>query len=150
MAKKNSTKPLWTVLLVFICFVTIVFLTQKEVRIDWVQDYQTGLDLAKQQNKPILFAFYKLHTRYTSDMWNNTYNDQTVKDFVEATFIPILIDVTKQPDIAKKYNIDYYPTHYLQAPDSDKLSDPLQGFDPPTAFIRNLKEQLKKLNLLKK
>ncbi|MHC4075149.1 MAG: DUF255 domain-containing protein [Planctomycetota bacterium] len=145
--QQKSFKSLWIIFVVFIVFVLFVFMTQKQTQINWVEDYQAGIDLAKKQNKPVLLAFYKMGTRYTSDMWENTYINPQVKQFVEANFIPILIDVTKQPDVAKLYNIDYYPTHYVKAPQIDQLAGPLQGYDPPTAFIRNLKRLLKKLNL---
>jgi hypothetical protein len=72
---------------VFIIFVLIVFMTQKQTQINWVEDYQAGIDMAKKQNKPVLLAFYRMGTRYTSDMWENTYINPQVKQFVEANFI---------------------------------------------------------------
>jgi len=144
-AEKKKSRGLWILFLVFFVFVASVFLTQHRDTIDWIEDYEAGIKLAKQQNKPILLAFYKLHTRFCSDMSQNTYNNPDVIDYVEANFIPILIDVDKQPEIAKRYNVNYYPTHYIKRPDSNELIGPHVGYDVPSVFIQKLKELLKKM-----
>lgn len=144
-AEKKQYRALWILLLVFFVFVAIVFVTQRRDTIDWVEDYEAGIKLAKQQNKPVLLTFYKLHTRFCSDMSQNTYNNPDVIEYVEANFVPILIDVDKQPEIAKRYHIDYYPTHYIKPPDSDELIGPHVGYDTPPKFIQKLKDLLKKL-----
>jgi len=144
--EKKRSRALWILFLVFFIFVATVFLTQHRDTIDWIEDYEAGIKLAKQQNKPILLAFYKLHTRFCTDMSQNTYNNPDVIDYVEANFIPILIDVDKQPEIAKRYNVNYYPTHYIKPPDSNELIGPHVGYDVPSVFIHKLKELLKKSN----
>jgi len=142
-AKKKHYRALWTLFLVFFVFVAIIFLTKHKDTIDWVEDYEAGIKLAKQQNKPVLLTFYKLHTRFCSDMSQNTYNNPDVIKYVEANFVPILIDVDKQPEIAERYHIDYYPTHYIKPPDSDELIGPHVGYDIPPVFIQKLKDLLK-------
>ncbi len=136
---EKKSRALWAVLLVFLGFVLIVFLTEREDMISWVEDYDAGIKLAKQQNKPVLLAFYKLNTRFSTDTLENTYTDPKVIKYVEANFIPILIDVDKQPKIAERYEVGYYPTHYIKWPDSDKLFGPMLGYDPPAVFIEKLK-----------
>ena len=144
---KKQSRALWILLLVFLLFVVAVFLTQRRDTIDWVEDYQAGIELAKQQNKPVLLAFYKQFTPMSTATFQNTYNNPKVKEYVEANFIPILIDVDKQPEIAKRYNIGYYPTHYIKQPDSDELFGPMLGYDPPALFIKKLKNLLKKMDM---
>lgn len=143
---KKHHRALWTLFLVFFVFVAIIFLTQRRDTIDWVEDYEAGVKLAKQQNKPALLAFYKLHTRFCSDMSQNTYNNPDVIAYVEANFVPILIDVDKQPEIAERYHIDYYPTHYIKPPDGDKLIGPHVGYDVPSVFIQKLKDLFGKMD----
>ena len=79
---------------------------------------------------------------------NNYTLDPDVKKFVERNFIPILIDVDKQPEIAGHYNINYYPTHYVKQPDSDDTFGPRVGYDPPALFIKELKKLLQKMGRL--
>lgn len=149
-APKKKTRSLLIILCVFVGFVTIVFLTQKKEMIDWVEDYQAGLEQARKQNKPVLLAFYKLHTRFCSLMDQNTYNNPEVKKYVEETFVPVLIDVDKQPEIARKFKIDYYPTHYVKFPDSSEMAGPQMGYDVPNKFIQILEEFLEQLKQAEK
>jgi len=142
---KKQSRALWVILLAFLAFVTMVFLNQHKDVIDWVEDYEAGIKLAKQRKKPVLLAFYKQFTPMSTAAFNNTYNDPKVKEYVESNFIPILIDVDKQPEIAKRYNVSYYPTHYIKQPDSNQLFGPLQGYDPPKLFIRKLEGLLKEM-----
>ena len=144
-ASRRYWRPLLVVFFVFFGFVTVVFLTQRKDTIEWVEDYEEGLKQARQQNKPVLLAFYKLHTRFCTLMTQNTYNDPDVKEYVEENFIPILIDVYKHPEIAKEFDIAYYPTHYVKYPDSDKLVGPQMGYDVPQQFIKILQGFLEKL-----
>jgi hypothetical protein len=140
-AAKKQSRALWAVILAFAIFVAIVFLTQKKFKeqIDW-KDYQTGIKLARQQNKPALLCFFKEGTRFTSDMWQDVYSKPKVKKYVEANFIPILIDVDKQPELAKRYNVTYYPTHYIEYPDSNQIDGPFIGAYHLFEFIKKPRE----------
>jgi hypothetical protein len=144
--QKKRPRPLWILFLIFIVFVLMVFIFQKRDSIDWVEDYQAGLEMARQQSKPVLLAFYKVNTPMSTQIWQNTYNNPAAIEYVESKFVPILIDVDKQPEIAKSYNIDYYPTHYTKQPDGEELFGPLLGYDPAPLFIEKLEDLLKKMN----
>jgi hypothetical protein len=142
----KSSRQLLMLFLVFFCLVVAVFLFRSdESSINWLKDYQAGIKMAKQKNKPVLLAFIKQQHRFSSDMQRNSYNNPEVIKYVEANFIPILIDVDKQPEIAKKYKVGYYPTHYVKPPDSDELFGPRLGYDPPQLFIKELKRLLAKM-----
>lgn len=143
--KAKSSRSLLIIFLIFAGFLTIVFLTQKDTPIDWVKDYEAGLEAARNQNRPVLLVFYKQFTPMSTSAFNNTYVNPDVKNFVEENFIPILIDVEKNPELAEKYDISYYPTHYVKRPGSDELFGPRLGYDPPALFIRELKLLLQEM-----
>ncbi|MCK5175417.1 MAG: DUF255 domain-containing protein, partial [Planctomycetes bacterium] len=109
--KKAKSRLVWILPLFFLAMVIRVSLSPRLRPLKWVTDYAAGIEMAKQQNKPVLLAFYKADMRMCKDMWNHTYKDQEAIDFVEQNFIPILIDIDKQPELAKQYEISYYPTH---------------------------------------
>ena len=79
-------------------------------------------------------------------MYNNSRDLDTPikrgKKYVEANFVPIFIDVDKQPAIAEQYNVGYYPSHYVKLPDSEEVFGPRVGHDPPALFIKELKKLL--------
>lgn len=137
VVQKNS-RTLWIIILVFTIFVVAVFLTENkgDQTSWWETDYNAGIELAKQQNKPALICFYKQGTRFSSDMWQEVYSKSSVKKFVRANFIPILIDVDKQPELAKRYNVTYYPTHYVENPNTSQTDGPFIGAHRLVEFIK--------------
>ena len=134
--KKNSYRTLRIIFLLFFGFIAVVFLTQNSDTINWIEDYHAGVETAKQQNKPIFLAFYKSYI--PTKTLEEIYSDQNIKEFIEARFIPILIDASKNPEIAKLYNVSLYPAHYIKRPDGNEAFGPL-GYRPPLDFIPALK-----------
>ncbi|MFA5238670.1 MAG: hypothetical protein WC476_03035 [Phycisphaerae bacterium] len=135
---KKQSRMLWIVILVFMIFIAFVFLTENkgDPTSWWNKDYYAGIKLAKQKHKPALLCFFKQGTRFSSDMWQGVYNTPDVRKYVEANFIPILIDVDKQPEIAERYNVSYYPTHYVECPDSNQTDGPFLGSHLLFEFIK--------------
>lgn len=145
-SEKKHLRPLLILFLVFFAIVVIVFLSHHRDTINWVEDYDAGVNMAKQQNKPILLAFHKQNISFCQVMEQYVYNNSEAIKYVEANFIPILIDVDKQPEIARQYDLSYYPTYYVKYPNSDKLSDPLVGCHPrPSLFIERIDHLLNKI-----
>jgi hypothetical protein len=138
---KKQSPMLWIIILVFIPSLLFAYTLLKkyykgEPTDWWVKDYNAGIALAKRQNKPALLCFFKQGTRYSSDMWQNVYSKPEVKKYVEANFVPILIDVDKQPEIAERYNVTYYPTHYVEYPDANQIDGPFLGSFRLFEFIK--------------
>jgi hypothetical protein len=145
-AGKKQSRMLWIIILVFIIFILIVFLTENkgDPTSWWNKDYIAGIEMAKRQHKPALLCFFKQGTRYSSDMWQKVYSNPEVKKYVEANFIPILIDVDKEPEIAERYNITYYPTHYVEHPDANQIDGPFLGSFRLFDFIKKSKSLTQK------
>ena len=141
--KTSSRRSLLLILVVFVAFVTIVILKQDKDSIKWIEDYQAGVELARQQNKPMLIAFHKQFTQYCTLITQNTYPDERVIKYIHDNFIPIYIDIEKQPAIAEQFKIGYYPTHYIKRHDSDERFGPHTGHDVPGVFIEKI-ERLRK------
>ncbi len=145
-AGKKQSRALWIVILVFIIFAVIVFLTEHKEPIAWIEDYHTGIELAKRQDKPALLCFFKQYTHFSSEMWQKVYNEPRVKEYVEANFVPILIDVDKQPEIASRYNVTYYPTHYIENPSTNQIDGPFIGASRLFEFIKRPRRFTQKNN----
>ena len=142
---KKQSRMLWIVILAFMIFIASVFLTEnKGDQTDWWnKDYYAGIELAKQKHKPALICFFKRGTRFSSDMWQGVYNKPVVRKYVQANFVPILIDVDKQPEIAKRYNITYYPTHYIENPNTNQTEGPHLGAGGLFEFIKKYRDRTK-------
>lgn len=144
--EKTSKRPLLMILGIFVVLVIIVFLTQKKASISWVTDYDTAVQMARQQNKPMLLAFYRPNEPMVTDTFNNTYRNPDVKKFVESNFVPVLINTDEKPDLARKFKINYYPTHYVKHPDNNELFGPRLGWDPPKLFINEITKLLNRMH----
>lgn len=144
VTKKSKFK--YILLIVFIAMILKIVLTPKGPELQWL-DYESGTKLAKQENKPILIAFYKAGTRFCTDMWNHTYTNEKTIQFIEANFVPILVDVNRQSDLAKEYDVGYYPTHFIKTPDNKEIIITRRGYDTPGQFRPFLIEGLKRMEL---
>ena len=129
--KKNNFK--WILLIVFIALIARTLITSKTPEVAWL-DYASGVKLAKEQDKPILIAFYKANTRMCTDMWSDTYAHESTINFIEQNFVPIFVDVDKEPALAKEYDIGYYPTHFIKTPDNKDVIKTRRGYDTPGQF----------------
>jgi hypothetical protein len=145
-AREKSNRSLLIIVGIFIALVIFVFLTQQKTPISWITDYNVALETARRQNKPMLLVFYRPNEPMFTDARDNTYNNSKVKQFVETNFVPVLINVDKEPGLAQRFNINYYPTHYVKYPDSDKVFGPRLGWDPPKLFIEEMTKLLNRLN----
>jgi len=141
-----SKKPLFVLALMFFGFVFVVFLIQNKTPIAWIVNYEKGVELARKQKKPLLLVFYKPNAPMFVGAQNTTYNNPDVKKYVETNFIPVLINCTERPDLAKKFGVGYYPTHYVKNPDKEELFGPRLGGDVPNLFIKQMQQLLDKMN----
>ena len=139
---QKSNRPLLIIIGIFVVLVVMVFALHRKIDINWITDYDQAVQTARQQNKPMLLFFYKPNEPMVTYVFNNTYNSSAVKQFVEANFIPVKINVDEQPGLAGKFHINYYPTYYVKNPDSEKLFGPRLGGDPPELFIDEMTKLL--------
>lgn len=139
--KKSKFSFTWILLIAFVLIFANIFRPKHTPQMHWL-DYEAGIKIAQQQNKPMMLAFYKPHHSRCIDMWNDTYTNRHTIDFIEANFVPIYVDVDQQPDIAKKYEVAYYPMHIFITKDNKKIIKTRRGYDTPTQFMPILMEVL--------
>ena len=142
---KKSNNFKWIFLIVFFALIVKIILTPKGPELGWF-DYESGIKLAKQENKPILIAFYKIGTKFCREMWSDTYTNKGMIEFIEANFVPIMVDVDKRADLVKEYEVGYYPTHFIKTPDNTEVTKTRRGYDTPGQFRPILLEGLQKMN----
>lgn len=143
-SSKNN-QPLLILIGIFIVLVVIVFLFNKEAPVNWTSDYKLAMQTAKEVNKPLLLIFYRPNEPMVTDAFNNTYNKEEVQQFVNAYFIAVLINTNDQPDLARRFNINYYPTIYIEDPNTGKRVGPRVGWDPSKLFITTMTEMRNRL-----
>ena len=110
--------------------------------IPWNLDYQAGMKLAQQQNKPILLVFTTTWCPPCLQMKEKVYPDPEVIKTAQA-FVPILIDPDVQGGLARQYQATFIPTYFILRPDGAQI-DQFVGYHEAPEFIEKLLAALKK------
>ena len=89
-------------------------------KIDWITNFDQALAKAKESKKPIVIAFYAEWCGPCKLMDKETFADASVSGEM-SNWICAKIDVDKNPDTAKKYNISAIPTTFLLTPEGQTM-----------------------------
>jgi len=106
----------------------------------WGHDYQSALEQAKTQNKPLLLAFHASWCPPCIKMKRTTYHNPQVIE-ISLSFIPVMIDEDKQSNLFALYNVQYLPTYIIARPDGTTIES-FSGYYPPADFTAKLKTAL--------
>ena len=77
--------------------------------IAWMSSLNKARDIAAKEKRPILVDFYAEWCGPCQEMLRTTYKDKAVVAR-SAKFVPVLIDVDKQSELAEKYGVQAIPT----------------------------------------
>ena len=75
----------------------------------WLTDYDAALKQAQSSNKLVVIDFFATWCGPCRMMERNTFSDEKVRQRL-AGFVPLKIDVDKQPKLAARYGIEGMPT----------------------------------------
>lgn len=88
----------------------------------WLTDYDAALKQAQSTNKMVVIDFFATWCGPCRMMERNTFSDEKVRQRL-AEFVPLKIDVDKQPKLAARYGIEGMPTTLVV----DATGKPLAG-----------------------
>jgi len=87
----------------------------------WIKDFQEGIQLTQQEKKPILLAIHASWCGPCRDMKRSTYKFPEVISLIEEYYVPILMDVDRDDQIAAKYNVSSIPVYFLCSSDGPPI-----------------------------
>ncbi|MDD2321533.1 MAG: thioredoxin family protein [Geobacteraceae bacterium] len=79
--------------------------------------YEQGLEKQRELKKPMLLFFHLSYCYRCKQMEHKVYEDAKVIRFINQNFIPVIVDLDKEKQTAKLFEVDYTPTHVFIAPD---------------------------------
>jgi thioredoxin-related protein len=79
--------------------------------------YKQGLEKQRELKKPMLLFFHLSYCYRCKQMERKVYEDSKVILFINQHFIPVIVDLDKEKQMAKLFKVDYTPTHVFIAPD---------------------------------
>ncbi len=83
--------------------------------------YEQGLEKQQELKKPMLLFFHLSYCYRCKDMERKVYEDSKVISFINQNFIPVIVDLDKEKQIAKRFEVNYTPTHIFIAPDGSTV-----------------------------
>lgn len=107
---------------------------------DWYQDgrgYQEAVLKQKEFKTPIFLYFQTTWCGVCKKFNKNTLPKPAVQDHLKK-FPHVMIDADKEKTLAKKYNVNGYPTFFVQLP-GGKINE-VERFSDPQDFLEGLKK----------
>ncbi|WP_455391425.1 thioredoxin family protein [[Eubacterium] cellulosolvens] len=99
-------------------------------------DYDEGLQLARDQRKPVMIDFYTDWCVYCKDMDDTTYSNKLVIA-KSKQFISVKVDGDVRQDLTANYSITGYPTTLFLDSEANELHR-LSGYVPPGSFLEDM------------
>jgi thiol:disulfide interchange protein len=133
-------KPIWFLVVVLCCLVAIVGLsklTAPHELIHWRTDLTAARAEAEKTNKPVFLYLTANWCSACQTLRTTTWADKNVEQALRS-YVPVKIDVDRQPQVALPYASDALPRFILLAPDGRSLRA-IDGYLDPDAFVGWLK-----------
>jgi thioredoxin-related protein len=117
---EEPMKGIKLILIALAAFVTLTHfaapVTAAEDDVRWLT-YEQGLEKQRELNKPMLLFFHLPYCYRCKQMERKVYKDSKVLSFINQHFSPVVVDLDKEKQTAKLFEVDYTPTHVFTAPD---------------------------------
>lgn len=75
----------------------------------WYRSLDKGLQLAQQENKPIVVYFWAIWCQYCAGFQAKTLGDPQVKSILEKDYVLVAMDLDIDRDVARQYGVNYPP-----------------------------------------
>jgi thiol:disulfide interchange protein len=109
----------------------------KAAAIAWL-DYEAGLARARREGKPVLVNFWADWCKYCTKMKAETYTDAAVIAELNASFVPVNVNTTKEQARAREYFVRGLPTIWFLDKDGQRITN-LPGFVDAPMFLKILR-----------
>ena len=112
-------------------------------KIKWHNDLKTAYKVGKAQDKPLLILFSATWCTYCHKLIRESLGDKAMVEFVQAQFVPVLLDFDKDNKIAKILEVESLPCTVVLSPQADLLLQ-ANGFQKTAAYRDTLQSALDK------
>ena len=105
--------------------------------VDWRADYNVARKEAAEKGLPIVLDFGFEGCQYCRKLDAVTFRDTEVIKRLNGKFVPLRIDIQKDPSLAEKLGLQMYPTVVFASPEGHILGK-VEGYQEPGRFQENL------------
>ena len=133
----RSLRPVWGIFLI-LCGVVAFSLTMKALRpkevVPWRTDFAAATNEARQSGKPVFAYFTAVWCGPCQSLKHTTWANKDV-DAALRDYVPVKVDIDRNPDLATQYGVRAVPSFAVLADDGRPLRQ-TDGALPPGDFLR--------------
>jgi thioredoxin-related protein len=123
------------------CFLACIVLTgSAHGRIEWVSDWREAREQAQSQQRLVLLHFYSQNCPPCQRLERNVFPRPEVGRAMGSGYIAVKIDVDQQPELAKFYRVNQWPTDVIVDPRGKEVYRSSPTPQDPNRFISMLDE----------
>lgn len=117
-------------------YITLLFATSvMAANISWAKDYESGIKLAKAQNKPVLFVVSRDTCKFCVILKDTTFKDETVVKALDRDYISIIAQIDENDYVPKELYAPGLPSIWFLLPDGTPMFQPLMGMVKSKDFL---------------
>ncbi len=118
--------------------------------IHWAKDYQSGIEQATKEKKPVMFVISRHTCKYCVILEKNTFSDKRVIDKLNKDFVSIISYTDERDYIPYGMYTGGTPTTWFLNADGRPMFSPVTGARPPEAYMHALQVVQDKFNEINK
>jgi thiol:disulfide interchange protein DsbD len=104
-------------------------------RVEWVSDFELGLEEAVLTRRPVLLTFYTTWCSWCRTLESRTFRDPEFVETARAHFVSVRVDGDKERGLAAMYRVNGYPTTVLLSRRGKEIGR-VVGYKPPGEFLQ--------------
>jgi len=121
---------------IFIYLLLVLSITLSASEVDWEKDFQSGMEKAKKQNKPVLFVFSRHSCRYCVVLDETTFEDKRVGQALKKDFVSIISYTDENDYTPKELWRPGTPALWFLLPNGEPMFQPLMGAVDAENFLK--------------
>ncbi|MCA9215461.1 MAG: thioredoxin family protein [Planctomycetales bacterium] len=106
--------------------------------VPWQTDLNKAMQIAKEQNKPLLLHFWSPTCQPCLKLDRNVFSQQSVAGVLSDFFVPVKINGAAQPAIRAHYKVEAYPTDVVVLPNNEVVEPGMVTPQNPQQYISRL------------
>jgi len=94
----------------------------EETKVEWREWGEAAFEEARDDDKPVLLSLSATWCAWCHEMDREAYSNPMVAANVNDSFVPVRVDIDRQPRVRERYNVGGFPSTVFCTPDGELLT----------------------------
>jgi uncharacterized protein YyaL (SSP411 family) len=94
----------------------------EKTKVEWREWGEEAFDEAREDDVPVLLSLSATWCSWCHEMDREAYSNPMVAANVNDSFVPVRVDIDRQPRVRERYNMGGFPSNVFATPDGDLLT----------------------------